>query len=198
MEYIDNYLQELAAVVAKLPTEQLSEVAQLFLAARERGTHIFVMGNGGSAATASHMANDINKLTIIGTNKRFKALAVTDNVPLMTAWGNDSSFDDVFVEQLRHFLNAQDIVVGISTSGNSPNVVKAFKYAKQESAITVLFGGETAGKCADYVDYCVLTPSGHQGIQEDCHLIFNHAIANCMKDHLQKQALLTTPVNGHS
>ena len=182
---VDSYLSELETVVADLPREAIVEVVDLLMDAWWRGARVFIIGNGGSAATASHMANDLNKLTIMDGQKRFCALALTDNVPLITAWANDSAFSHVFVEQLKHFVQYDDIVIGISTSGNSPNVVCAMEHAKQIGATTVLFGGLTGGRCTELADYMILTPSDHQGIQEDCHLIFNHVIANTIKSELK-------------
>ena len=194
-----GYLDQLSSVIDNVDRASLDAVIDLFLDARQREACIFVVGNGGSASTASHMVCDINKLTIRPERRRFKSVALSDNVPLLTAWGNDSSFDDVFVEQLRHFLTADDIVVGITTSGNSPNIVKALEYAKAEGATTVLFGGDTGGKCFHSADYTVLTPTDHQGMQEDCHLIFNHVIANSIREVLQAEdAQPVMVLNGHS
>ncbi len=146
-----------------------------------REAQIFILGNGGSAATASHMANDLNKLTITPGKPRFKAIALTDNIPLMTAWGNDNSYEDIFAEQLINFIRPDDVVVAISASGNSPNVLRAVQVARQHGALTIGLTGDTGGKLKGLVDYCVLTPTGHICQQEDCHLIVEHAIANTLK-----------------
>lgn len=182
---VETYLAELEAVIAELPREPIIEVVDLLMDAWWRGARLFIIGNGGSAATASHMANDLNKLTIVPGEKRFCALALTDNVPLITAWANDSAFSKAFAEQLKHFVQPDDVLISITTSGNSPNVVCAMEYAKEIGATNVLFGGSTGGRCAGLADYTILTPTEHQGIQEDCHLIFNHVIANTIKAELQ-------------
>lgn len=198
MGLANSYLTQLSRVIENVDGAALDSVIDLFLAARQRGALIFVVGNGGSASTASHMVCDINKLTIRPNRQRFKTISLSDNVPSLTAWGNDSSYDDVFVEQLRHFLSGDDIVVGITTSGNSPNIVKAMAYAKDEGATTVLFGGEDGGQCLALADYAVLTPTAHQGMQEDCHLIFNHVIANSIREVLEAEDEQPTVVlNGY-
>jgi D-sedoheptulose 7-phosphate isomerase len=127
------------------------------------------------------MANDLNKLTISPGKPRFKAIALTDNIPLITAWGNDSSYEDIFAEQLTNFIQAGDVVVAISASGNSPNVLRAVQVGRQHGAITIGLTGDTGGKLRTLVDFCVLTPTGHICQQEDCHLIAEHAIANALK-----------------
>lgn len=183
---IDTYLTELARVLDAMPREPLEETVDLLLAARERDATIFVIGNGGSAATASHIGNDLNKLTIVPGEKRFRCLPLTDNVPLVTAWANDNGYETSFVEPLRNFMRRGDVVIGISTSGNSGNVVCALEYAKREGAATILFGGSNGGGlCRPFVDVCVLPPTEHQGMQEDMHLIFNHAVANVIRDQLR-------------
>ncbi|HID24182.1 MAG TPA: SIS domain-containing protein [Planctomycetaceae bacterium] len=144
------------------------------------------MGNGGSAATASHMANDFNKLTIVPGQPRFKAIALTDNVPLMTAWGNDTAYENIFVEQLLNFLEPGDVVIGISTSGNSPNVLKALQVAREHGAVTVGFTGRDGGQLKHLVDHCILVPSDHIGQQEDMHMVLDHVIATTLR-HLIEQ-----------
>ncbi len=185
--YIADYVAALESVVAAIPQHSLDQLVHLLLDVGKNGRQVFLLGNGGSAATASHMANDLNKLTITPGHPRFKAMALTDNVPLLTAWGNDNDFAEVFVQPLRHFLQPDDVVIGISTSGNSPNVVQALRYPQQLGATTVLFGGEQPGACGAYTDLCVLVPSTQQGIQEDCHLIFNHIVANTLRELLQHE-----------
>jgi len=178
---LNQYLVELEEAVRLLKRDSLWQATQVLFQAWRRGAQIFILGNGGSAATASHMANDLNKLTISPGKPRFKAIALTDNVPLMTAWGNDSSYEDIFAEQLTNFIQAGDVVVAISASGNSPNVLRAVQVARQHGATTIALTGDTGGKLKSMVDYCVLTPTGHICQQEDCHLIAEHAIANALK-----------------
>jgi D-sedoheptulose 7-phosphate isomerase len=178
---LNQYLVELEEAVRLLRRDSLWQATQALFDAWQRGAQIFILGNGGSAATASHMANDLNKLTITAGKPRFKAIALTDNIPLMTAWGNDTSYDEIFAEQLTNFIQAGDVVVAISASGNSPNVLRAAQVARHYGAVTIALTGDTGGKLKGLVDYCVLTPTGHICQQEDCHLIAEHAIANALK-----------------
>jgi len=178
---IDRYLLEVEQAVRLLSREALWTVTNVLMEAWRREAHIFVLGNGGSAATASHMANDLNKLTITSNKRRFKVIALTDNVPLMTAWGNDASYEDIFAEQLLNFLKPDDVVIAISASGNSPNVLKAVDVAHQHGATTIGFTGQIGGKLKSMVDYCVFSPSGHICQQEDCHLVLEHAISNTLQ-----------------
>ena len=178
---LNQYLVELEEAVRMLKRDTLWQATLALFDAWQREAQIFILGNGGSAATASHMANDLNKLTITPGKPRFKAIALTDNIPLMTAWGNDSSYEDIFAEQLVNFIRPGDVVVAISASGNSPNVLRAVQAARQHKAVTIGLTGDTGGKLKSLVDHCVLTPTGHICQQEDCHLIAEHAIANTLK-----------------
>jgi D-sedoheptulose 7-phosphate isomerase len=184
---IDQYLTELAQAVRDMRRDWLWTVTHVLLEAWRNENQIFIVGNGGSAATASHMANDLNKLTITPGQPRFKAIALTDNIPLMTAWGNDSAYEDIFSEQLINFIKPGDVVVAISASGNSPNVLKAVHTARVHGAVTVALTGDTGGKLKAMVDHYVLVPTGHICQQEDCHLILEHAIANTLRALLERE-----------
>ena len=116
-----------------------------------------------------------------------KAIALTDNVPLMTAWGNDTAYENIFVEQMLNFLEERDVVIGISTSGNSPNVIKAIQVASKSGAVTIGFTGDEGGQLKDLVDKCIHIPNPHIGIQEDGHMILDHVIANTLKELIQAE-----------
>lgn len=161
--------------------EAIWSVIDVLMDAWRNGRHVFIFGNGGSASTASHMANDLNKLTIVPGKRRFKAMCLTDNVPLMTAWSNDTAYENAFAEQMLNFLEPHDVVIGISCSGNSANVVKAFEVAREQGAATISFTGNSGGQCKELADHCVRVPSDHIGQQEDAHLILDHVIANTLK-----------------
>ena len=134
MELLDQYLTELEAVVHQLSRADLGAVAEALLAAWRGRRQVFIIGNGGSAATASHMMNDLNKYCSVPGKPRFRAIALTDNMPLLTAVGNDNDYSAVFVEPLMSLLQAGDTLIAISASGNSPNVVKAVEYAQAYGA----------------------------------------------------------------
>ena len=124
-EFFSDYLSELKRVIDNLPLEKFTEITNLILAAYESGHQILTMGNGGSGSTASHFVCDLNKGTCFGLSKRFKAICLNDNIPIMLAYANDVSYKDVFVEQMKNFLKPDDLVIGISGSGNSENVLRA-------------------------------------------------------------------------
>ncbi len=189
MTYIDDYLTKLETAIRNLSREDLNASMDLIIQAWQNDKQIFVIGNGGSAATASHMMNDLNKLTIVPGQPRFRVLALTDNMPLVTAWGNDSSYNVTFAEPMRNFMREGDLLIAISTSGNSPNIIEAVKVAQTELGATVIgWVGDKGGKLAEMADQVVKFPDPHIGRQEDGHLIFNHAIANAIHDRLSKSA----------
>ena len=183
---IDSYLLELEQTVRNMDRAAIWEATMALFEAWKNGKQVFLVGNGGSAATASHMANDLNKLTITTGKARFKAIALTDSVPLMTAWGNDSAYEDIFSEQLVNFINPGDVIVAISASGNSPNVLKAVRIAKEYGATVIALTGDTGGRLKELSDYPVLIPSSHIGQQEDGHMILDHVMANTLKKWIEE------------
>src|SRR5512141_2554399 len=134
---ISRYLLQLQSVLAALPEETIERMARVIHTARLEGRTVFIVGNGGSAATASHWANDLCKFTRRESLPPLRALALTDNVPLITAWANDAAYTDIFVEQMANFVQAGDIVIAISGSGNSPNVLNAVRFARARGAISL-------------------------------------------------------------
>ena len=165
--------------------EKIGEIATVLEDAAERGNRIYIMGNGGSAATASHMSNDLNKTAIRPTKNRFRAICLNDNVPVMLAWANDNSFDVIFVEQLKNFLSRGDIVIGISGSGNSPNIINAIEYANQSGNITIGITGSInpdGGKLGKIAKISIVIPDSLMYRIEDFHLIINHALVSAFTD----------------
>lgn len=186
MGYIDRYLTDLETVIRDLSRADVEAVVDVLLLAWKENRQVFIIGNGGSAATASHMMNDLCKLTIVPGKRRLRAIALTDNVPLLTAWGNDASFTDLFVEPLRNLMRSGDVLVVISTSGESPNLVKAMKCAHNEFSGTVIgITGSDGGRVAAGADLVVRIPSDHIGHQEDGHLIVNHAVSNGLAERMR-------------
>jgi len=127
MNQVSQYLHDTAEVIRNLPVAQIERIAALLWQACQEGRQIFVVGNGGSALTASHLACDLGKWTATPGRRRFKVLALTDNIGLITAYANDLSYEDIFVEQLINFFQPGDVVLGISGSGNSENVLRALR-----------------------------------------------------------------------
>src|SRR5215469_769635 len=174
----------------------LEKVLLLLEEAYHNGHRIFVMGNGGSAATASHFALDLAKNTITPGAPRLKAISLTDHVPLITAWSNDTAYEHIFEEQLATLIEAGDVVIGISASGNSPNVINAMRLAKQSRASTIGLLGAKGGILKTLVDAYVLAPGQNIEQEEDAHLILAHVITRHMRavvhSYAQKLALAVT------
>lgn len=179
-----RYLAELQPVLEQLRAEDLSRIESLLLQARAQGRMIFIIGNGGSAATASHLANDLNKGASVSGRPRFRAIALTDNVPLITAWANDTSYENVFVEQMANFFEPGDVLVAISGSGNSPNVVGATEWARREGAVTIGLTGGSGGRLRDLVDCCVVVPTDRMEQIEDMHLVLAHALCVSLRHRI--------------
>ena len=187
MTLIDQYLNELEEVVHALSRPDIEAVADTLFAAWRERRQVFILGNGGSAATASHMMNDLNKFTNVPGRQRFRAIALTDNVPLFTAVGNDQSYAEVFVEPLQNLLQAGDVLIAISASGNSKNVVQAVEYAQAHGATVIGFCGQPGGRLAQLADRKVIVPSDRIGQQEDGHLILNHVLAFALRARIEHE-----------
>ncbi|MFN8543866.1 MAG: SIS domain-containing protein [Candidatus Binatia bacterium] len=181
--YLARYAERTAALARALPLPAVARVVEVLLRARDDGRLILVLGNGGSAATASHFANDLGKGGAAGFSRRFKVLALTDNVPLLTAWANDTAYEHAFAEQLRNFCGADDVVIGISGSGNSPNVLNALRLARERGAITIGLTGRPGGALPGLVDHCLAVPSDDMQHIEDMHLVALHLVYCAIRDH---------------
>jgi D-sedoheptulose 7-phosphate isomerase len=175
-EFVLNYVSELKEVLETIPIDEFEEIVNIILGAYQNGRLIFVMGNGGSAATASHFTCDINKGACFDLEKRFKVTCLNDNMPIMLAYSNDVSYEDIFVEQLKNFMESDDVVIGISSSGNSKNVLRAVEYARRKGAKTIGLTGFDGGKLAGKVDVPVVVKAEDMQKVEDTHLIIIHMI----------------------
>ena len=173
-EMIEHYLESEIDILKKLDTEAVQKVVKAFEEAYERESAIYVFGNGGSAGTASHMANDFNKGISEYTEKKFRFQCLNDNIPTMLAVANDIGYDDVFSFQLKNKVKEKDLVIGISGSGNSENVIRALDCAKEQGAITMGIVGYHGGKVADIADIVFHVPLCNMQIVEDVHLVLNH------------------------
>lgn len=185
---VNAYFDNLSRVVGSLPYPTIEEVADVLMHAYETERTIFLFGNGGSAALASHFACDLGKGTASGSPKRFRVLALTDNVPLMTAWANDSKYEDIFVEQMSNFIRPQDVAFAISGSGNSANVLAALRAARNAGATTVGLTGFQGGQMKPLCDVCVVIPCDNMQIIEDLHLCVAHSIFTALRHRLEKSA----------
>jgi D-sedoheptulose 7-phosphate isomerase len=172
-----EYFDELQRVASNLSHEGIDRLVDTLMKAYESERIVYTFGNGGSAALASHFACDLGKGTAYcNGGKRFRVLALTDNIPTLTAWANDASYEDVFSEQLRNFVRAEDVAFAISGSGNSKNVLNALHVAREAGATTVGIGGFQGGHMKDLCDVCVIVPSNNMQIIEDLHLAMVHSI----------------------
>lgn len=195
------YLSDLRQVMERLPIDQAERAAEILFSAYQSNRTVFLFGNGGSAALASHMAADLGKCTHfpgpdwIASVKRLKALAVSDNTPMITAWANDTSYERVFAGQMENFIEPGDVAFGISGSGNSPNVLRALELAKSKGATTVGLAGCGGGKMKALLDCMILVPSDNMQRVEDAHLILSHMIfldvRNRIHSHARQHAAVT-------
>ena len=178
-DYSKSYIDYLSSVLNNISLKDIEKFVEVLLEARERESSIFFIGNGGSAATASHFANDI----AIGTRtyeKPFRAISLCDNQAVITAIANDDGYEKIFSQQLQVLLKKQDVVVAISASGNSPNLLDAIDTAKKMNTITVGISAFDGGKMKEMVDVSLHVPTekGEYGPAEDAHMVLDHLISN--------------------
>lgn len=175
--FLENYREELSRVVHSLDLDKVCEFIRILERARAEERMIFVFGNGGSAATASHFVTDMVKGASLGREKRFRILALTDQVSTITAYANDLSYDAVFEQHLRNFARAGDVVMAISGSGNSSNVLRAVEYANSIGCVTMGLTGFQGGQLVKLAAHSLVVPSSHMGRIEDGHMLACHLIA---------------------
>lgn len=171
---IANYLELEMTVLRKLDTEEISAAMNILEEARQRDAAIYVCGNGGSAATASHMVCDFNKGVSLKQTKKYRFICLNDNVPNMMAIANDLGYDQIFKVPLENKITSQDVLLAISGSGNSKNVVNAVKYAKEHGATVIGMTGYNGGEVRKLADAYLHVPIDNMQITEDIHMIFDH------------------------
>jgi len=186
----NQYFSELEQMLRSISRSHLDAILELLETAYRSGHRIFIMGNGGSAATASHFALDLAKNTIAPGAPRLKAISLTDHVPLITAWSNDTAYEHIFAEQLATMIEPGDAVIGISASGNSLNVINAMLLAKRYDAATIALLGAQGGRLKEMVDACILAPGQNIEQEEDAHLILTHVITRHMRNVVRSYAQL--------
>ena len=188
-DFAKDYLTGLKDVLDRLPLQPLDDIIRAIEQARDEGRQIFVIGNGGSAATASHMMNDLCKGTLGHKGDapwpRLRVIALTDNVSLMTAWANDTDFNHIFSEPLKNLAQRGDLLVAISASGNSPNIIAAVEAAKQIGVTVLGLTGFSGGKLAKMADVSLVVPSDGYGPVEDVHMILDHIITSYLYEKLK-------------
>lgn len=186
-----SYFEQLSKTIKGMPHRDLERVTAILLRVYERQSTVFVFGNGGSAALASHFACDLTKGTVSAGRKRFRAVALTDNVALMTAWANDSKYEDIFAEQLANFAVPGDLAFAISASGNSPNVLKALKMAKHAGCLTAGLTGFSGGRVRALCDACIIVPSENMQIIEDLQLSVAHSLFTSVRARISMHSVST-------
>jgi D-sedoheptulose 7-phosphate isomerase len=182
--HVRDYLGRLITTLNEIPTEPVERLGDLLYRAYADGKQVFTLGNGGSASTASHMAADLSKNTIGPNMRRFRIMSLNDNMSLVSALSNDLGYENVFAEQLQNLIHPGDVLIAISGSGNSPNVLKAIEYAQSRSAEVAALLGFDGGKAIELADLSVLVDSHDYGVVEDAHLIINHILVEYFRERL--------------
>jgi len=177
--YLDSQIDCISKI--KDSQENIKKIFQILLKARDKKRQIFVMGNGGSASTATHFVSDLLKTSLIKNTNRFKAFSLSDNIPVILAWANDTSYDKIFVSQLENILEKNDIIIGISGSGNSQNVLKAIKFANKMKATTISLTGQKGGKISKISKINFTVPSNDMLTIETMHLMICHLITTMLR-----------------
>ncbi len=188
MDVIQQYFGEVEQMMRAISVPHLQHLLAILEQTYHEGHRVFIMGNGGSAATASHFALDLAKNTIMPGVPRLKAISLTDHVPLITAWSNDTAYEHIFAEQLANLIEPGDTVIGISASGNSLNVINAIHLARQHRAWTIALLGAHGGKIKEMVDAYVLAPGHNIEQEEDAHMILVHIITRHMREVVRHYA----------
>lgn len=195
-EFIDNYFWEMETVINDISREDIDRVIELLFAVWRQGGTVFLMGNGGSASTATHFACDLAKCTIVEGKPRFRVICLNDNIPLMSALINDEGFDNLFSEQLKNLMRPGDCLIAISVHGGkgedraglwSQNLLKAIQLAREQyDAVTIGLSGFNGGALREMADACVVVPFNSTPQVESFHLSLEHLICNCLREKIKR------------
>ena len=196
--YVDKYLADMHQIIDRISVEDVDRVIELLFSAWKEDRTVFVMGNGGSASTATHFACDLSKCTIVEGKKRFRVICLNDNIPLMSALVNDEGFDNLYSEQLKNLMRPGDLLIGISVHGGSgkdkadlwsQNLLKAMNLTKEVyGGITIGFSGFDGGAMKELADACIVVPFDSTPQVESFHLALEHLICSCLKEKIQSHA----------
>ena len=178
-EYLEQQIQSIGAL--KESSTVFKEILNILKNARDEKNQVFVMGNGGSASTASHFVADLLKTSITNESSRFKAMSLSDNIPVLLAWSNDELYENIFSNQLENFLQKNDVVIGISGSGNSKNVLNAIQLANEKQAITIGLSGKGGGKLSEFAKINLTIQSDDMLTIETMHLLVCHLIITIIR-----------------
>ena len=188
-EFVAEYVEGLSALLREIDLEAVERIGTVLWGAYRADRRIFIIGNGGSAATASHFACDLAKGATVSGKRRVRAISLTDNVALMTAIGNDLGYDRLFTEQIANLAGEGDVLVAISASGNSPNILDTLRWARENGVVTVGVLGFEGGEAAKIADHVVIAESRNYGFVEDFHLIFEHARSQWFRQKIENEGV---------
>jgi D-sedoheptulose 7-phosphate isomerase len=192
-----RFLAELSGALSGIRVDALERAAQVLLHARKAGRRVYVMGNGGSAATATHLVCDLMKGAQVAGLQPLRAFALSDNSSLVTAWANDVAYDQIFAQQLAALLDPADVVVAITASGQSPNVLAGLTAAAEKRARTIGLVGFDGGEASRLVDVLIHVPSSNYGVVEACHLAIGQALVAVMRETLEHEVASLEPLRNH-
>jgi len=186
--FVQSYIHDLTSALNNLDLGTITRIIETLWGAYQNDRQIFVFGNGGSAASASHIVTDLAKGALghhgDAPARPVRAISLTDNLPLLSAWANDVGYDSVFLGQLRPYLRRDDVVIGISASGNSENILRAIRYAREVGATTIALTGFGGGALAPLADLSLVVDSNHYGIVEDVHMQIGHVICYLFRERI--------------
>ncbi len=192
--FISSYFSEMNRAIERISMAEIDSIVELLFRAWEEGSQVFICGNGGSASTATHFTCDLAKTTAIDGKKRFKALCLNDNIPLMSALINDRGFDNLFYEQLLSWFQKGDVLICISVHGGagkdkaspwSQNLLKAMKYVAENEGKTIGFSGFDGGPMKEIADACVVVPANSTPQVESLHLALEHLVCSCLRQKIE-------------
>lgn len=183
--FVIDYVDRLRAALEQIPVARVEVMGDILYRAYQHNKQVFIIGNGGSAATASHMACDLGKNTIAHNRPRFRVMSLNDNMPLLSALANDVGYEHVFAEQLRNLIHPGDVLISISGSGNSPNVLRAMEYARSRAATNIALLGFDGGRAMKLADEYMLVPIRDYGIVEDLHMVLDHILTEYFRARLE-------------
>ncbi len=187
MSYVSDYVGGVQALLSDLPEGDVENVIELLWDNYVHARRVVFCGNGGSAATASHLPADFQKNMFLDGGRPWECLSVVDSIPLLTAWGNDSHYGDVFAQQARTWLRPGDILLAISGSGNSPNILAAVEAAHECGAISIGWSGYGGGKLAQLAQHNIVLHSRNMQMVEDVHMVLGHLVYSALRDRLLAQ-----------
>ncbi len=183
-DYIEGYLDRVRSCLNEISEQDIAGIVDIIFQAWRDNKCVFIIGNGGSATTAAHFARDLNIGTATAGKKRLKALSLADNIATVTALANDVGYQHIFTKQLMGSLDAGDVVIGISASGNSPNLLEGIEYARSQGVVTAGFLGFGGGRMKGLVDRAIVLSCKEYGPVEDAHLILEHIICALVKERI--------------